>query len=346
MRRSVPFVLLLAVVAGAFAAGGVPGHTAPAPGVKAAPVWSLAFSPDGKVLAAGSYEQVQLWDAAAATTGQAPAAPLRTLSGHAGPVRCLSWSPDGKQLAAGGGKPGEMGEVRVWDAAGSSTAPVVFKEHRDVVEGIAFASGGNTVLSAGVDEKVLAVDLGTRKVVRAMQDHTNRVVSVAVSPSGKYIATGSLDKTVKIWSGADYAPLANLDNTGGPVYSVLFLPAGEQLAMAGEDGNVRIYRLNESRSGNITGVNGNLLRTLNGNRTPVFALAAAAKGGLLACGGADKTVNVFDLNSGNRKYTLKECADAVYSLAFSPDGALLAAGSRDGKIRLWNTTDGKLLTEF
>jgi WD40 repeat protein len=307
-----------------------------------APVWSLAFSPDGKVLAAGSYQRVQLWDAASKS-------PLRTLSGHAGPVRCLAWSADGKQLAAGGGKPGELGEVKIWSvgeggpAAGKDAAPM--REHRDVVEGVAFSASGDAVLSASVDEKVLAVGLADGKVLRAMTDHTNRVVSVAVSPNGKYVATGSLDKTVKIWSGADYKPLANLDNNGGQVYGVQFLPSSTQLAVAGEDGNLRVYRLSEVKTGSLVGINGTVERTFNGNRTPLLALAVAGKGNLLACGGADKSVNVFDVNGG-RKYALKECSDAVYALAFSPDGATLAAGSRDGKVRLWNMADGKLLGEL
>lgn len=298
-----------------------------------APVWSLAFSPDGKVLAGGSYQRVQLWDAAAKT-------PLRTLSGHAGAVRCLAWSADGKQLAAGGGKPGQLGEVKIWNAAEEGAAPVTMQEHRDVVESVAFAGTGDAVLSASIDERALAVQLSTKKVLGTMQDHTNRVVGVAVSPSGKYVATGSLDKTVKIW-GADFKPIANIDTGLGPVNALAFLPSGEQLAVAGEEGNLRIYRLSEARSGKLVGLNTNVVRTINGDRVPLLCLAISQKGNFLAVGAADNSVRVYDLNSGNRKYLLKECADQVYSVAFSPDGTVLAAGARDGKVRLWTTADGK-----
>jgi WD40 repeat protein len=87
-------------------------------------------------------------------------------------------------------------------------------------------------------------------------------------------------------------------------------------------------------------------RTINGNRTPVFTVAVAPKGNLLAAAGPDKTVNVFDYTNGGRKHTLKECTDAVYSLAFTSDGTKLAAGCRDGKVRVWTTADGKLAAEF
>ncbi|MGV3720696.1 MAG: WD40 repeat domain-containing protein [Actinomycetota bacterium] len=302
-----------------------------------APIWSLAFSPDGKSLAAGSYQTVQLWDVESRTA-------TRKLSGHAGPVRCLSWSRDGSRLAAGGGKPGEAGEVRIWSASdGSSISSMV--EHRDVVEGVAFAPDGQAVLSAGLDEKALVTEVASRKVVQALMDHTNRVVTVAVSPDGKYVLTGALDRTVKVWSGVDYKPLANLDNPGGQVLNLTFLPEGNQFVVAGEDGNTRIYRLSESRSGKSTGFNINLVRTLGGNRTPVVTVAASSKGNVLALGG-DKLVNVYDVGNGSRKHQLKDCQEAVYAVAVSPDGALIAAGSRDGKVRLWGAADGKLIAEL
>jgi WD40 repeat protein len=303
---------------------------------KPAPVWALAFRPDGTPLAAGTYQRVQLWDVAAKTAS-------RALTGAVGPVRCLAWSADGKQLAAGCGKPAELGQALVWSVAedGTAAAPTMLKEHKDVVEGVAFAPAADTLVTAGMDEKAIATQWSTGKVVRTMTDHTNRVVSVSVSPNGKWVATGSLDKTVKIWDATDFKPLANLDNNNGQVYAVRFLPPGNQLVVAGEDGNVRIYQLSESRTGKLSGVNGNVVRTFNGNRTPVFALAVSQKGDLLAYAGEDKTVHVQDLSGGKRRYTLNESPDAVYALAFSPDGSLLAAGCRDGKVRLWTTADGK-----
>ena len=331
-RRSL--LLIPAVVCLPAAAAPAPKPAVPA---RPAPVWSVAFSPDGKLLAAGGYKRIDLWDVAAKTS--------RPLEGHAGPVRCLAWSADGTRLAGGGGKPGELGEVKVWTVTdGQATPAGVLREHKDFVEGLAFAPSG-AVVSAGMDDRALVVPLESGKSTHAMSDHTNRVVSVAFSSTGKYVATGSLDTTVKIWGATDYKPLANLDRNGGQVHSIAFLPAGDQLLVGGEDGNVRIYRLRETRTGSMTGVNGDISRTFNGNRTPVYTVAASVKGNLLAWAGADKTIQVFDSNGG-RKYALKECPDAVYSVAFSPDGALLAAGCRDGKVRVWTMSDGKLTVEF
>lgn len=302
-----------------------------------APVWSVQFSPDGKTLAVGAYKEVRLYDVAGKSL-------IRSLKGPSGPVRCLAWSADGSSLVAGGGLPGELGEVKVWkgpfDAARPAKPVSEMKEHRDLVEGVAFSSDGEALITASDDEKALAFSLADRKVIGRMQDHNSRVVAVAVSQSGKFVATGSLDKTVKIWS-SDYKPLANIDNRGLAVLALAFLPQ-DVLALAGEDGTVRLYRLQESRTGALSSLSANQVRSYNGNRVPVNALAfGGPKAGWLATGSEDHVVNVYDMSSGNRKYQLKESPAPVYSVAVSPDGALVAAGCRDGKVRLWTTADGK-----
>jgi WD40 repeat protein len=237
-----------------------------------------------------------------------------------------------------------LGEVRLWkgpfDATNPAKPAAEMKDHRDVVEGLAFSAAGDALVTASDDERALAFALTGNTVVGRMQDHTNRVVSVAFSPGDKYVATGSLDKTVKIWSGKDYKPLANLDDTGGKVFAIAFLPNG-LLAEGGEDGNLRLFRLQESKTGNLSSVSASLARNFGGNRTPILALAASAKGNWLVSGGEDHVVNVYDFAGGNRKYQLKESPEAIYSLAVSPDGTLIAAGCRDGKVRLWTTADGK-----
>jgi WD40 repeat protein len=303
------------------------------------PFWSVAFSPDGKRLAAGGYKEVRLWDLEANTS--------QVIGKTSGPVRALAWNSDGTQLAAGSGQPGVGGEVLIVTGMLSGADPTrvaTLKEHRDVVESVAFMPNG-AVASAGIDERALVTELPAGKVLRALADHTNRVVAVTVTSTGKYLLTGSLDKTVKVWSATDYLPLANIDANVGQVNALAALPGSESFAVAGEDGNIRLFRLQESKTGNLTSISGQQQRTIGGNRTPILSLAASAKGNVLVSGGADKTVGVFDL-SGNRKQTFKDCTDLVYGVAASADGTLVAAGCRDGKARVWSAKDGVLIAEL
>src|SRR5438105_5005214 len=94
---------------------------APARGAPRLPgFWSVTFSPDGRYLAAGSYGRVMVWEVATVENGAR--APVRQFNRLAGPVRALSWSGDGKWLAAGSGRPGEFGELHVWNATDPANA--------------------------------------------------------------------------------------------------------------------------------------------------------------------------------------------------------------------------------
>lgn len=320
--------------------------TVPSPGAGKPPgFWSVVFSPDGHYLAAGSYGRVMVWEVAAVDNGAR--APVRQFTGLAGPVRALAWSGDGKWLAAGSGRPAEFGEVHVWNAADPANATgFTLRPHRDTVESLTFDPSGNLLLSASDDETIATTDLRTHKVAHSLTDHTNRVTAAATSPDRRWIATGSLDKTVKIWDGAELKSVLNIDVEGGQVYTIAFAGGGNQLFTGTEDGKARLFRLEESRTGNLAGLNANLARVFEGNRTPLYAVAAPgarSRAALGAYSGLDPAVHVVDLNSGAEKFALRDCVDAVYCLTFSADGSRLAAASRDGKLRVWSMADGKMM---
>ncbi|MFN3648793.1 MAG: WD40 repeat domain-containing protein [Armatimonadota bacterium] len=343
LRSSKPGRLTRRTLLGAAAAGAGFASLRPAAAAPPSPVWAVAYSPDGKLLAAGRYREVLVW-----RLGDPGARPSIVWNEAPGPVRGLAWSPDGTRLAAATGRPGQTGEVAVIHGAhqpplGGEYPVHLYKEHKDVVEGIAFASEGRVLLTAGLDDRALALQMEPRKPLATMGDHTGRVTAIAVSPNGKYVATGSLDRTVKIWSAADYLPLANVDGSVGPVTALVFIPGNDQFAVAGEEGNVRLFRVVEQRSGGQVGVNGAFVRQINGNRTPVNCLAVAAKGTLLAIGGEDRVVHLYDSANGRRLQQLKDSPEPIYGVALSPDASQVAAGSRDGKVRIWSAADGKLL---
>jgi WD40 repeat protein len=168
------------------------GHTGP--------VFSVAFSPDGKRLASGSAGgdrqgrplpgEVKVWDAA---TGQK----TRTLKGHTGGVLSVAFSPDGKRLASA-----SLDQtVKVWDAA-TGQETLSLQGHTYVVESVAFSPDGKRLASASWDKSVKVWDAATGQLTLTLKGHTDPITSVVFSPDGQRLASAGRDRTVKIWDGS------------------------------------------------------------------------------------------------------------------------------------------------
>ncbi|MDJ1645433.1 nSTAND1 domain-containing NTPase [Streptomyces pakalii] len=176
---------------------------------------TVAFSPDGHLLATGSRDHtVRLWD----ITHPYQPRPLTRLTGHRDAVKTLAFSPDGRTLATAGDDRG----LRLWDIAGShGTRPRLLIERRSLpgpIKALAFAPDGRTLYSAFTDSVGMWDVKDDRSLVSLGQltGHRAQIDAVSVSPNGRYVATGSEDRTALLWDTDPAAIARRICRTTGP----------------------------------------------------------------------------------------------------------------------------------
>ncbi|MGA3017216.1 MAG: c-type cytochrome domain-containing protein, partial [Bryobacteraceae bacterium] len=152
---------------------------------------ALAFSPDSKLLALGSFKEVRLVEP---ETGKLVA----TFPGEAEDVRAVAFSPDGKLLAAAGGLPARDGEVQIWDVEKRATLRTI-RGHADCIYAVEFSPDGKSIGTASYDKLIKLWDVESGKEIRTLKDHIDAVYALAFSPDGKRIVSASADRGVKVW---------------------------------------------------------------------------------------------------------------------------------------------------
>ena len=291
-----------------------------------APVTALAFSPDGRLLAAGGYRAVRLLDPKSGAV-------VRTVAGAADQVQSLAWSSDGSRLAAAGGVPGKSGEVVIFDT--TTWKPLqTLNGHTEVVYAVAWKPASTEVATGSLDKTVRIWDSVTGKSVRTIKDHADAIFGVAYSPNGKLLATASGDRTAKLFDTSTWKRTDTLNAHQDAVTHVAFNRAGTLLATAGADKQMRVWKVDPGKIENP-------LRS-QGEGDVINACAFSADDSLLVCGAANNVIKVFNGDGSKQKREMKDAKDWIYSLAIGSDNDTVAAGTQDGKIYLWGVTDGKL----
>jgi len=289
-------------------------------------VTSVTFSPDGKMLAAGSYEVVKLFDAKTRK-------PITTFDVK-GFARGLSFSPDGKLLAIG-----SYQSVDVWDVAENKQV-LAPKAHRGYVTDVVFSPDGKTLATASEDETIRLWNIPGGKPGLVLKGFDMPVNGIAFTPDGKLLATAIGDETrvtkpgdVKIWNAASGELVHELVAHEKVANSVTFSPDGKLLISTSDDEKVNVYDVTSGKALGFFAGHGRA--TNNALFSPDASVVLSAAGGR-AKGKND--VKLWTRIDGSELATLAGHKGAVNDISLSPDSKILASASKDKTVALWDVS--------
>lgn len=286
-------------------------------------VTSVAFSPDGSLMASASFDaKIKLWKTADGSL-------LRTLSGYGNDVNSVAFSPDGATLASSG----MDGTIRLWhvlDGAPQRTLSLSRYYAHDVAfspSGAVLATGGFYTVLGGViiDSNIVFWRTSDGSIVRTMRGDPQEIRSVAFNLDGSLLATGGIND-VKLWLVSDGSLLRTLVGHTRWVWSVTFDPSGTIVASASGDSTLRLWRT----------ADGSSVRVLRGFSGGVRSVAFNPSGSTLASACEDKKIKLWRVSDGATLYTFTTTTGFFTSVAFSPDGNMLAAGTNINVIKRWS----------
>ena len=286
------------------------------------------------------------------TQALAQETPILTIEpgGHTAMVKELIFTPDGKSLISAG----DDKVVRIWDVETGELKSALRGQIGDGNEGKIFAAAlnpdGETVAVGGYfsDDSIRLFNRNTGALTTILQGHTNVILDLAFSPDGKWLASGSSDKTVRLWGVGGLSPdptgtvrLAPTHTLAGHtdrVYGVAFSPDAARAASASDDDTLRLWDVSD----------GKLLRKMTGHKNDVNALAYSPDGKHIASGSYDHTIRLWNGKTGRFVKVLGKHGGSVNTVSFSPDSRrLVSVGSgKNYTAHVWRIPSGKLLTTF
>lgn len=297
-----------------------------------APVFSVTYTPDNKLLAsAGADQTIRIWQV---ENGQE----VRQLTGHTGSVRSTAFSPDSQWIASGS----EDRSVRIWDVKSGEQIRQL-NGHTSDVTSVRFSPDGKQIVSASEDGTVRIWDVASGREVHHLLGHIGTVWSAAFSPNGQLIVSGGADRTARVWEVASGKEVEQLTDHQSTVWSTTFSPDGEQIMTASEDARVRIWNVASGQE--IHRVYGDV-RAVDEENGNIRAAAYSPNGKQIVGALANGMVLVWNVSSERVLQQLGDASVALKTVAFSPNGQQIASGDEHGIIQIWVSTGQELVSQF
>lgn len=296
-------------------------------------VHSVAWAPDGKLVALGGFERVALVDP---NTNYVE----RVLVGLGGNVASAAFTPDGKRVLAAGGRPGVDGKAVLWNAA-DGTVEREFAGHSDSLYAAVLSGDQSTLATAGYDKRILLWNAADGRILRELKGHNDAVYGLAFRPGDNVLASASGDRTVKLWDRESGERLDTFSQALKELFAVAATPDGSLILAGGADNRIRAWRLGEAaREGTNT-----LVQSRFAHDGEILALAVSPDGATLASAASNRSVKLWRLPELAESAVLGEQSDWPSALAFDPSGTKLLVGRLDGTASLYEVSSGRLIKE-
>jgi WD40 repeat protein len=251
-------------------------------------VESMAFSPDGKLLVTGSFQELTIWDAAMGVVKQRIAGSMDKPSPFADRVVAIAFSADGKYFATGGGAPTEDGEIKIFQTEGAKLLTDIKNGHSDTVFGVAFSPDGKHLATCAADKFVKVFEVPGGKLVKSFEGHTHHVMGVGWTPDGKKIASCGADNFVKVWDYEKGEKIRDMQGHSKQVTQLFFVGKTPQFLTVSGDASVRMW--NADNGGNV--------RQYPGATDFLYCVSASTDGTVVAAGGEDGVVRIYNGTTG------------------------------------------------
>ncbi|MBW3598750.1 MAG: protein kinase [Planctomycetes bacterium] len=322
------------------------------------PVYAVAFSRDGAYAATAGAGGIKVWD----VSGDPPATPVQSLTGHLDDVLSVTFSRDGRRILSAS----RDFTARLWDWQEGRQMEAL-RGHHDPVHCAAFSYDESRVVTGGEDRVVMVWRVGADEKPLRFFGHEGPVYAAAFTPpdesGAERIVSAGYDKNILLWDPDDLRPYdyATLDVLSGDeplpdreaifpnpelrtlsghtaaVHALRVSRDGRRLVSAAHDNSVKVWDLSDDSASKP-------LRTLRGHGGWVRSCDSWAEGQMVVSGGYDAVVKVWDVTNYEEERALAGHEDAVLSAAFSPSGDRVVTAGRDRVAKVWPVEGGEPIT--
>jgi WD40 repeat protein len=280
------------------------------------PVLSIAFSPEGEEFASVSLDDtMRIWT----RDGKL----IRTIQTQSDGLTSLAWSPDGQTIATVGFDKA----LKLWRRDGILLRTL--RGHEQTIWSVAFRPNGDSILTGSADKTARLWRIANGLLTR-LEGHTSDVNQVEFSPDGQQLVTASKDRSIKLWSPGG-SLIRELVRNFAWKYDAKFSPNGEEVLSAGLSGSLQRWRLDRTVSAPL----------LTPSAEGIQSIAYSPKGDLIAAGGQDKHLRIWQKN-GKLVRSLKAHEAPIQKVAFSRDQQMVATAGAEGTVKLWQVKSGRL----